>query len=101
MEPDNLVIGEDYFIYIIMNPNLYMSMNMELDEEYIDELKTKNTIEIKNKSNKKVRWFLCNSFPEDEIYMSDSLYEEKRSESMNQYMEYCVTSLGSNKSDVL
>lgn len=94
---NNLVLGKDYFIYVIMNPNLYMSMNIELSEEDIKELKTKNAIEIKNKSNKKVRWFLCNSFPEDEIYMSNSLYEEELSESMKQYMEYCINSLGLDK----
>lgn len=99
MKPASLVLGKDYFIYVIMNPKLYMSLNIDLGEEDIKELKTKNTIEIKNKSNKKVRWFLCNSFPEDEIYMSDSLYEYKYPESMNQYLEYCAKSLGLNKGE--
>lgn len=99
-EFDGLVIGKDYYINIVLNPELYMSLNLKLSEEYIEELKTKNTIEIKNKSNRKVKWFLSNCNPVNDVYINKSLYvANNHYDGITRYMKYCVKSLGLDKGE--
>lgn len=63
---EELILGKDYYNYVIANPKLYHLIGWEINSE-------EDTGIIKDKSTNELRFYWSNNFPENEFWFDQML----------------------------